>query len=468
MATKSLKILAASVAIGALLGLGTELAVARPGGGGFGGGGHFGGFGGGGRVGGFGGAHVRSFGGAPVRGFSGARVGGARAGNFSAGRVGTARSGFSRVNGAAVRPMGAAGTLGGRTAWNHWGNPYWRTGWYGGWGGWVGPVFWPYFYGNLLAFVFWPYGYYDPFWAYGDIFVWDAIFWPGPYYAYGPGYYPAYYDVYDDYGYYRYSRRPVRTRVARAPGGGPEVTGSATNGTQLAQGCGDLAPGVTDLPIDRIEKTIHLVHDQIQALDALKAASSQASDVLKASCSSNVPLTPVGRLDTVQKRVDGMRQALGIVRTPLDVFYNSLNDDQKQRFAALGPAASSTKTNGGGAAAGDNLASLCSRRAENFTQLPVERVEQAVKPTPQQQDAFAKLKATSVEAANRLQASCPSQMPQTPIERFDAAGKRLDAMAEAIKTVRPALASFYASLSDEQKAQFNMLGRPQTKASNPG
>jgi hypothetical protein len=70
-------------------------------------------------------------------------------------------------------------------------------------------------------------------------------------------------------------------------------------------------------------------------------------------------------------------------------------------------------------------------RAESFTQLPVQRVEQAVKPTQQQQDALEKLKSASTEAANQLQASCPAQSPQTPIDRFDAVGKRLNAMAGA-------------------------------------
>jgi LTXXQ motif family protein len=40
----------------------------------------------------------------------------------------------------------------------------------------------------------------------------------------------------------------------------------------------------------------------------------------------------------VQKRLGGMTQAVGIVRTPLDNFCNSLSEEQKQRFAALRPA----------------------------------------------------------------------------------------------------------------------------------
>jgi LTXXQ motif family protein len=98
--------------------------------------------------------------------------------------------------------------------------------------------------------------------------------------------------------------------------------------------------------------------------------------------------------------------------------------------------------------------------SEGFTQLPAQHVEQIIKPTQQQLDEFDKLKSATTEAANQLHASCPTQLPQTPLDRFDAVSKRVNAMSEAIKTVRPVLADFYTSLSDEQKARFNMLGPP--------
>jgi hypothetical protein len=62
----------------------------------------------------------------------------------------------------------------------------------------------------------------------------------------------------------------------------------------------------------------------------------------------------------------------------------------------------------------------------------------------------------------------PAQSPQTPIDRFDVAGKRLNAMAGAIKTVRPALADFYSSLTNEQKARFNNLKSPEATSSRRG
>ena len=166
---------------------------------------------------------------------------------------------------------------------------------------------------------------------YGDVFVWDAMFWPGPDYTSGAGSY----DVYGEH--YAYGG-PARTRTADPATSTAMSLALRTNTNDLAQTCGGLAPGVTDLPVDYIEQTIQPTDQQREALVALKAASSQASDVLKASCSSEALLTPLGRLDTVQKRLDGMVQALRIVRTPLDNFYNSLSEEQRQRFAALGTA----------------------------------------------------------------------------------------------------------------------------------
>ena len=454
MTRKIVKALVTTVSLAALV-LGTDPSMARGGGSHGGGGGHFGG----------GGGH---FGGGGAR-FSGAHFSGARMGTsrFSAAHISgrnfsgrnfsrVSRGNFARVNAAHA----GAAALGTRAAWNHWGNN-WRGGWNGGCCGgwwWGGPVFWPFFAGDLLAFTFWPWGFYDPFWAYGNMFVWDAMFWPGPQYTYG--------GPYDDvYGGYAYGGGPARTRVARRVT--PETTSSITDSAELAQSCGGLAPGVTDLPIDKIQQSLQLNDDQLNWLNGLKTASSQASDALKASCSGEISLTPLGRLDTVQKRLDGMLQAWDTLRAPLDGFYNSLNDEQRQRFAALGPA-SNERVNRRGSASGDNLAALCTSHAESFTQLPVQRVEQAVKPTQQQQDALEKLKSASTEAANQLQASCPAQSPQTPIDRFDAVGKRLNAMAGAIKTVRPALADFYSSLTDEQKARFNTLGPPQNTSPRQG
>jgi hypothetical protein len=227
-----------------------------------------------------------------------------------------------------------------------------------------------------------------------------------------------------------------------------------------------LAPGGTDLPIPQLRRTIHPTAEQGAALDNLSAALSKADQIVETSCPEQTPLTPVARLDAAEQRVDAMIKAIQIVRSPLERFGNSLNDEQRQRFDAMSDA---RRSDGQGAISpGGNLATICSQQAGGFINLPVQSVQQVVAPDAQQQGAFDALKKASDYAASVVRASCPTQMPQTPAARLDAAKTRLGAMVDAMKTVRPKLEEFYASLNDEQKARFNAIGEPpQNPASQP-
>jgi hypothetical protein len=217
---------------------------------------------------------------------------------------------------------------------------------------------------------------------------------------------------------------------------------------------------VTNLPIDQIRQTVHPTADQEAALDDLSAASTRASDVIKSSCPSSVPLTPLGRLDASEQRLDATIKAIQLVRSPLEKFYEALNDEQRQRFNAMN---GSTR----GAPSTGNMVAACSQGTGNFIDLPAQRIEQVVQPTAQQQSAFDDLKKAAQKAGDQLQASCPTAVPKSPVARVDTVETRLTAMADAIKSVRPDLQNFYASLSDEQKAKFNTIGPPPKAGSSP-
>ncbi|MDR3422925.1 MAG: Spy/CpxP family protein refolding chaperone [Xanthobacteraceae bacterium] len=332
--------------------------------------------------------------------------------------------------------------------WNHWGGRYWGAGWnrWGyGWGGWAGPVFWPFLYGDIFSFAFWPYDYYNPFWAFGPDFVLASIYAPGPYYPptyYGPAGPP---DVY--YGATGADRQAI-----------------ARNNSAAAQSCSGLAPGVSDLPIAKIRRAVHPTADQAAALNALNAAAGKANEAIQASCPTDIPLTPVARLDAAEKRIEAMIEAVQIMREPLASFYDSLSDEQKRRFGATG---SESGAPAGSAPQGGDLTAPCGQETGDVAQLPVQRIEQVVEPNAQQQEAFADLKKASGNAADQLKTSCPTQIPQSPVARLDAVKTRLTAMVEAMNTVRPKLVAFYHSLSDEQKAKFNIMGPPQTGANAP-
>jgi hypothetical protein len=234
--------------------------------------------------------------------------------------------------------------------------PWWRGGLVIGW---FGPLFWPYADYDFFGYVFWPYAYDD--------------FWP---YAYDD----VYYGIYGNYAYIPPGPSSGGHRVSSP---GHRASRADATERRAAEVCSDDAAQLTDWPIQRI----------------------------------------------------------------------SLSDEQKARFNATAPADDPD-------AAGKDqrdLTKFCDEKAPGVTDLPIDRIAQAVQPTPAQRAALAELKDASVKAAEGLKTSCPTYQTLTPAGRIEAMEKRLDATLGAVKTVQPALAKFYNSLSDEQKARFNSL-----------
>jgi LTXXQ motif family protein len=102
-----------------------------------------------------------------------------------------------------------------------------------------------------------------------------------------------------------------------------------------ADSCGEPKSSLTHLPIERIEAVIRPAGTQKEALDRLSAATEKAVQVLQAACPDDVPLTPVGRLEAMEKRLEAMIQAAKLVQPALDEFYATLSSEQKARFNTL-------------------------------------------------------------------------------------------------------------------------------------
>jgi hypothetical protein len=100
--------------------------------------------------------------------------------------------------------------------------------------------------------------------------------------------------------------------------------------------CGEPKSSLTQLPIERIETVVRPAGAQKEALDRLREATEKAVQELQAACPDDVPLTPVGRLETMEKRLEAMLQAAKLVQPALDEFYATLSSEQKARFNALG------------------------------------------------------------------------------------------------------------------------------------
>jgi hypothetical protein len=111
--------------------------------------------------------------------------------------------------------------------------------------------------------------------------------------------------------------------------GGAYVSVVGGTSTKVAETCDDLADPMTDIPVDQLRKLVHPTKDQQAELDQLKAASSEAKNVVAAACLTNPSASPVARLEAAAKQSEAITRAAQILRPPLEKFYASLSDDQK-------------------------------------------------------------------------------------------------------------------------------------------
>jgi hypothetical protein len=316
-------------------------------------------------------------------------------------------------------------------AWGaHNGGLWWRHP-HGGFG-WVGPVFWPYAYYDFYDYTWWGWGYDPYFWDYGYGDLYAGLFDP---YNYGAlsgyaGYLPGY-------------AGPARQAPTR---GGTAAT------TSLADMCGSDSRDIAGFPVEQFRAAIQPNSEQSAALDDLANASQKAAETIRNSCPKDVALTTPSRLAAMQQRVEAMRDAVNIVQPALDKFYGLLSDEQKARITAL--AAEHRPAQHEDSVSNDN----CSTAQPNATDWPSELIERNVRPTDAQRAGLTALQEAAAKAADILKSSCPPQDARTPPARLAAVATRLDAMLQAIGTVRPALDNFYNSLTDEQKAAFDAIG----------
>jgi LTXXQ motif family protein len=297
--------------------------------------------------------------------------------------------------------------------------------------GWIGPLFWPYAYGDIFYCSLWSSAYcgYDPFWAYGYGDIYESIFSP--------------------YSYDQYVQGP----------GAPERMTGLTQG--MAESCADEAAEVTGWPINQIQDAVQPSQQQGALLDGLGNAIVKASDEIKSNCPATVAFTPLERLAQMQQRLQGLVDAVNIVDPPLAKFYDSLSDEQKARFNDIAPPqpqgaqAQQGQRQEADQAPAPTIQAQCDASTMTW---PGDKIDQVVKPTDVQQAKLSALQSALAQGADTIKAACPAEMPATPPSRLEAVGKRLQAMLQAVQTVQPALADFYNSLSDDQKARFNSMG----------
>jgi len=219
--------------------------------------------------------------------------------------------------------------------------------------------------------------------------------------------------------------------------------------------CGTDSSDIAGLPVDQIQQLIQLTADQRALLDRLADASAKASQTIKSACPADMALTAPARLAVMEQRIDAMIAAVQTVQMPLQKFYDSLNDEQKAEFGALVEEQHRTTRR---SRAVEQPVADCGIARPGVMDWPQAQIEQRLRPTDAQKATLAALRDAAAKASDMLKECQPDSASTLPA-RLEAVSQRLNVMLDAVKTVRAALDAFYATLSDEQKAQFESIGR---------
>jgi hypothetical protein len=125
---------------------------------------------------------------------------------------------------------------------------------------------------------------------------------------------------------------------------------STMQNTQRCERRSDLASAI----VADIRSAIEPTADQMPFLQNLGGALGAASGYLAPSCANEIPPQPIARLALMASQIKELATALDVIRQPLQDFQQSLNDEQRARFAVMiGASAAAGRGCGGAAAAVD-------------------------------------------------------------------------------------------------------------------
>jgi hypothetical protein len=99
--------------------------------------------------------------------------------------------------------------------------------------------------------------------------------------------------------------------------------------------CEQFAAVLRNWPVREIERDVRLSDAQRVAFYELVTSSLKAADTLASACPADAALTPVGRMETMRKRLAAVRAATAAIRPALMHFYEALDQGQKVRFAGI-------------------------------------------------------------------------------------------------------------------------------------
>ncbi len=204
--------------------------------------------------------------------------------------------------------------------------------------------------------------------------------------------------------------------------------------------------------VGRISNEVSPTADQMELLQKLGGALGMASGYLARACPKEIPTQPVARLQMMQSQIQALAMAINIIHQPLQDFEQSLTPDQQSLFNGGPPSEPTIKDQN----QAGNIARPCGG-SPTALDGSIEQISRSVQPTDAQRDDLANVKQSFNEAANDLDAHCPTSAPASALGRLETMEARLDAAWRAVLSMQVTLANFETKLSDRQKNRFDAM-----------
>ena len=258
-------------------------------------------------------------------------------------------------------------------------------------------------------------------------------------------------------------------RGSNASGAGSfraQGTGFGPMMDQLIRGCSQEAVELKNWPFDYLAQIVGTDESQLNALQQMQTTVVDASGILASRCAKDVPAAMSARFDALKQGLEAFMSALDAVRPAVGTFYTTLNDEQKARLVALylsnnsngekSPEFQFRRANNSAypAALSPQQGTTCQNWAGALRSWPTHQIESTIAASDVQRAALYDLTASIFRAAGALVASCPTETSFTPLGQIEAKRKRVDALAQAIGTIRPVFDRFADMLNDDQKARL--------------
>lgn len=290
--------------------------------------------------------------------------------------------------------------------------------------GWVGPLFWPFAIYDMHDYAI--LGDATGFWNYGYPDIYTGIFAP-----YSQAELAAFTGA-----------RPHGRKHRRAP--------------SLQQLCSDDRQAMA--LVGQIQQAVQPNTDaQRAAMEEFAKAFMTSAAMVRHSCPTRAASSAPERLAVMQRRIGTMIAAEQALQPALIKFYDLLDDEQEARLNALAADRRGTSPTDEASAAVQG----CGPTLSTPLQWPAAEIEARLRLNDEQRVALKALQDANATAIGILSA-CPPTDTTTPPARLDAVDGRLNTMQQAVYLVSTALAEFYATLSDAQKAQFEAIGQKRT------